>query len=161
MITFTNLQKTIHEFGAHERAIPLDDIPWLPYAEGSSWKPVRFDVVNASWVALVRVDGPGRINRHQHTGEVLGYCLEGSWRYLEHDWVAEPGTFVYEPPGDVHTLVSDHPKGMVTLFLLSGTMRYMDDNDELIDEQDVFWYLDQYANWCRENGRDPDRELMY
>ena len=29
----------------------------------------------------------------------FGYVIKGSWRYLEHDWVAEEGGFVYEPPG--------------------------------------------------------------
>ena len=36
---------------------------------------------------------------------VFGLVLRGSWRYLEHDWTAHEGDFVYEPPGEVHTLV--------------------------------------------------------
>lgn len=154
-------REAIREFGARERAIRDRDIPWIPYGEGSWFKPLRFDVVRGGWIVMVKVDGPGRINRHQHTGQVLGYCLEGSWRYLEHDWIAEPNTFVYEPPGDIHTLVSDHPHGMVTLFQLEGTLRFMDDNDELVDEQDMFWYLDVYLRWCRDQGREPDSELFY
>ena len=36
---------------------------------------------------------------------VHGFVLKGRWRYLEHDWVASAGSFVYEPPGEIHTLV--------------------------------------------------------
>ena len=35
--------------------------------------------------------------------------IKGRWHYLEHDWVAEEGTFVYEPPGEIHTLMVDEP----------------------------------------------------
>jgi quercetin dioxygenase-like cupin family protein len=35
---------------------------------------------------------------------VVGYVIRGRWKYLEHDWVAEEGSFVYEPPGEIHTL---------------------------------------------------------
>jgi outer membrane protease len=31
--------------------------------------------------------------------------LKGKWKYLEHDWVAEAGSYVFEPPGEIHTLV--------------------------------------------------------
>jgi len=31
--------------------------------------------------------------------------MRGHWRYLEHDWIAKPGTFIYEPAGEAHTLV--------------------------------------------------------
>ncbi len=34
-----------------------------------------------------------------------GFVLKGHWHYLEHDWVAEEGGYVYEPPGETHTLV--------------------------------------------------------
>ena len=31
---------------------------------------------------------------------VTGYVIRGRWKYLEHDWIAETGSFVYEPPGE-------------------------------------------------------------
>jgi len=40
-----------------------------------------------------------------HPAPVHGLVLEGSWRYLEHDWVARKGMYVFEPPGEIHTLV--------------------------------------------------------
>ena len=54
--------------------------------------------------------------------------MRGFWRYLEHDWVAKPGTFIYEPAGEAHTLVitDDSPEPMVTLFVVGGGLIYLD-----------------------------------
>ncbi|MGB0252355.1 MAG: cupin domain-containing protein [Paracoccaceae bacterium] len=34
-----------------------------------------------------------------------GWVIKGKWHYLEHDWVATEGSYVFEPPGETHTLV--------------------------------------------------------
>ena len=44
--------------------------------------------------------------------------LEGSWYYAEKDWVARAGMMVWEPPGDIHTLMCGE-EGTVTLFVSS------------------------------------------
>ena len=54
------------------------------------------------------------------------FTLKGSWRYLEHDWVAGEGTFVYEPPGEIHTLEADPKTGMTTFFVTRGALIYTD-----------------------------------
>ena len=104
----------------------------------------------------LKVTGGGRVNRHRHSGgQVLGYVLQGSWRYLERDWVARPGTFVYEPPGDIHTLVVDDAEEMQTLFLLEGVVQYLDDADQVIAQDDVFTKLERYLAFCRREGIEP------
>ena len=56
-----------------------------------------------------------------------GFVLKGEWRYLEHDWVATEGAYVYEAPGETHTLVVDpHVEEMITLFQVNGAMIYVD-----------------------------------
>ena len=40
---------------------------------------------------------PGSVvGTHYHVGTVHGYTMRGYWRYLEHDWIAKPGTYIYE-----------------------------------------------------------------
>ncbi len=47
--------------------------------------------------------------------------------YLEHDWVAEEGSYIFEPPGETHTLVvPDDGKEMITMFQVNGTLVYID-----------------------------------
>ena len=70
---------------------------------------------------------------------VVGYVLKGRWKYLEHDWIAEAGSFVYEPPGEIHTLiVPDDCPEMITFFNISGAMIYLDADGRQIGYEDVW-----------------------
>jgi hypothetical protein len=74
---------------------------------------------------------------------VFAHILKGRWHYLEHDWVAEEGGFVFEPPGETHTLVV--PEGceeMVTLFQVNGALVYVDQHGGAIGYDDVFTRLE-------------------
>jgi anti-sigma factor ChrR (cupin superfamily) len=155
------LLRAIGEFGLPDQAIQSDSMPWVPQGERVWFKPLRFDLANGRWVNLLKVTGGGKVNRHRHSGgQVLGFVLQGSWRYLERDWVARPGTFVYEPPGDIHTLVVDGAEEMITLFLLEGVIQYLDDDDRVVYQDDVFTKLDRYMRFCQEQGIAP-LELRY
>jgi hypothetical protein len=59
---------------------------------------------------------------------VHGYTMRGRWRYLEHDWIAEPGTYIHEPAGEAHTLVitGDSPEPMMAFFVVEGGLIYLD-----------------------------------
>lgn len=142
---------TILEWGLPDQAIHAEEIPWVPQGERVWFKPLRFDLTAGRWVNILKIVGGGRVNRHRHSGgQVLGFCLQGSWHYLEREWVAKPGTFVYEPPGDIHTLVVDEGE-MQTLFLLEGVVQYLDDEDNVISQDDVFTKLERYLKYCRDN----------
>ena len=54
--------------------------------------------------------------------------MRGRWRYLEHDWIATPGTYIYEPPGEAHTLMimDDSPEPMITVFVVEAGLIYLD-----------------------------------
>ena len=154
--------QTILEMGLPDRAIQSDELPWVPQTDRVWFKPLRFDLTNGRWINILKVTGGGKVNRHRHSGgQVLGFVIQGSWHYLERDWVARPGTFVYEPPGDIHTLVVDEDAGeMITLFILEGVIQYLDDDDKIIYQDDVFTKLELYLNYCREQGIEP-KDLRY
>ena len=81
------------------------------------------------------------LSRHIHPSWVTGYVIKGAWRYLEHDWVATEGSFVYEPPGEIHTLVVDEAAGapeMITHFNIHGAMIYLDADGNTTAYEDVF-----------------------
>jgi len=67
---------------------------------------------------------------------------------------------VQESPGAVHTLVSDDPNGMKTIFVLNGSLDFVDDNDQLIETLDVFWFIDHYTSYCRKNGIPINQKLF-
>jgi 2,4'-dihydroxyacetophenone dioxygenase len=153
--------QTIMEMGLPDRAIQSDEIPWVPQGDRVWFKPLRFDLTNGRWINLLKVTGEGKVNRHRHAGgQVLGFCMEGSWRYLERDWVARPGTLVWEPPGDIHTLVLNDCDEMITLFLLEGVIQYLDDDDNVYYQDDVFTKYERYLHYCRDHGIAP-LDLQY
>ncbi len=151
-----DVTQTILDLGLPDQAIQADDLPWVPQGERVWFKPLRFDLANGRWVNLLKVTGQGKVNRHRHAGgQVLGFVTQGSWRYLERDWVARPGTFVYEPPGDIHTLVVEGAEEMQTLFLLEGVIQYLDDDDNVISQDDVFTKMERYLAYCKLEGIEP------
>ena len=158
------LKAFAEEVSLPDRAINIDEVPWVPQGEGRGvwFKPLRLDLSSGRWINLLKVEGSGEVKRHRHTGgQVMGYCIKGSWHYLERDWVARPGSFVYEPPGDIHTLVVDEGvQEMQTLFILEGAIHYLDDEDNLIYQDDVFSKLDRYLSYCKEQGIEPV-DLLY
>jgi len=67
--------------------------------------------------------------------------FKGAWRYLEHDCVTSEGSFVYESPGEIHTLVVDEASGaqeMITFFKIHGAMIYLDEHGATTGYEDVF-----------------------
>jgi len=120
-------------------AVPDDERVWVPQAPDVWFRPLLLNTVNGGWCNLLRVRRSGILSRHRHPMLVVGYVIKGRWRYLEHDWVAEEGSFVYEPPGETHTLVvpADCAE-MITFFNISGAMIYLDESGTQTGYEDVF-----------------------
>lgn len=156
-----DLNSFTEQFQLDDQAINTNDIPWIPQSDRVWFKPVRFDLTTGSWINLLKVKPGGAVNRHRHTGgKVMAYTLQGQWRYLERDWVATPGTYVFEPPGDIHTLVVDGEEEMITLFILEGSIHYLDENDQVIKQDDVFSKMKLYFDYCEQNNI-PVKELRF
>jgi 2,4'-dihydroxyacetophenone dioxygenase len=120
-------------------AEPEDPRVWVPQAPNVWFRPLLFNTVIGQWCNLLRVTASGIVSRHRHPGAVFGYVIKGKWHYFEHPWMAEAGHFVYEPPGEVHTLeVPEDCDEMVTFFNIAGAMIYLDEAGEQIGYEDVF-----------------------
>jgi hypothetical protein len=94
-------------------------------------------------VNLLRVRKAGILSRHRHPAPVHGFVIRGRWHYLEHDWTAETGSYVFEPPGETHTLtVPEDVPEMITLFHITGAMIYVDADGKVTGFEDVFTKID-------------------
>jgi hypothetical protein len=84
--------------------------------------------------------------------------LRGHWRYLEHDWIAKPGTFIFEPAGEAHTLVitDDSPEPAIIFFVVDGALIYLDKpvNGTMAAFEDGFSALELSRKFYRESGLD-------
>lgn len=137
-------------------AIPDDERVWVPQAPLVWFRPLLLNTVTGQWCNLLRVRKAGVLSRHIHPSIVVGYVIQGAWRYLEHDWVARQGSFVYEPPGEVHTLVVDEQTGedveMITFFNISGAMVYVDEEGRPTGYEDVFTKIEMCRRHYVEAG---------
>ncbi|MCM3759980.1 2,4'-dihydroxyacetophenone dioxygenase family protein [Alkalihalobacillus oceani] len=156
-----DLNTFTEQMGLPDQAIDLNEIPWVPQGDRVWFKPVRFNLATGAWINLLKVRPGGVVNRHRHTGgQVLAYTIQGEWRYLEREWSAKPGTFVFEPPGDIHTLTVDGEEDMITIFMLEGTIQYLDDQDQVIVQDDVFSKMKRYYDYCDQHNIEK-KNLVY
>jgi 2,4'-dihydroxyacetophenone dioxygenase len=144
--------RSISDSQVSDAIISASAIPWVPQAPGVAFKPLRLSPKSGTWANLLRVESAGRVSRHRHLGAVQAWVLSGSWRYLEHDWVAHPGDYVFEGPGDVHTLVVEPGAVMETLFVIDAPYEYLDDNDVVTGIESAESKLAAYRAYCEANG---------
>ena len=120
-----------------------DERYYVPLSETVGTRPIWISVAQNSWCDVLMATGAGLVNRHYHPHEVFAYTISGKWGYLEHDWVATAGDFVYETPGEAHTLVayeSDEP--MKVHFKVKGPLIWLDENGDAVDFFDVHNYIE-------------------
>ena len=138
-------------------AIPSDERLWVPQAEQVWFRPLLLNTVAGAWVNLLRVRRAGVLSRHRHPAPVHGYVIQGSWRYLEYDWIARQGDYVFEPPGEVHTLVVDEGiEEMITLFHVQGALIYVDEAGATCGFDDVHVKIEMCRRHFAECGLGAD-----
>lgn len=135
------------------------DSPWVPFGEKAAIRHLSFDVRRNAFSNILWIKSHGVVGTHKHRGTVVMLCLEGSARYLEYDWVATPGSLIYETPGITHTLVSDHPQGAKLFGVLEGPIDFFDEQGRFMETLDVWWYINHYETYCREHGLPINEEL--
>src|SRR5258705_2006721 len=110
-----------------------DEREWVPQSPTVAFRPLVLNVSQGYYINILRVRSSGVLSRHRHSGPVHAFTLRGRWRYLEHDWVATPGDYAFEPPGETHTLVGpDEVEEMATLFHVTGGVTYLEPYDEAL-----------------------------
>lgn len=127
-----------------------DDSLWIPYADGVAFQPCSFDLTAGAYSLVLKAMPGASLGVHYHVGQVYGFTIKGRWRYLEHDWIAKPGTFIYEPAGEAHTLtiLEDLPDPALIFFVIHGALVYLDkpEGGSFATYEDAFSALE----FCRE-----------
>lgn len=152
-------QRTREHFTAN---LNLEDGPhWVPYADGVWFQPCQFNLTSGGFSVVLKGLPGAALGTHYHIGTVQGLTMRGQWRYLEHDWVAKPGTFIYEPAGEAHTLVitNDSPEPAVIFFTIEGGLIYLDKavNGGFAAYEDGFTALELSRKYYREAGLDVSK----
>ena len=125
-----------------------DDRYYAPITETVSTRPLWISPSQNKWADILMAKEAGLVNRHYHPHEVFAFTVSGKWGYLEHDWTATAGDFVYETPGEGHTLVAyDHPEPMRVFFVVKGPLVWLDEDGEPVGYFDVH----DYIKMCKEH----------
>ena len=99
-----------------------------------------------------------QLPKHHHSGTVMVYTIEGKWKYEEHDWVAGPGSIVFETAASAHTfeVVEAGESGYVTtLVQVNGDLLFLDDKGNIIALENWKTSLNRYLAYCEQHGIEP------
>ena len=135
-----------------------ESLPWVPmtpYSEDVLLKYFKLDPTRGEWIVMMKVPFGAQLPRHHHTGTVMVYTMEGRWKYKEHDWVAGPGSIVYETAASTHTfeVVAAGETGYVTtLVQVNGDLLFLDDKGNIIALENWKTSLNRYLAYCEQHG---------
>jgi hypothetical protein len=86
------------------------------------------------------------------------YTIEGKWKYKEHDWVAGPGSVVYETAASTHTpeVVTEGGEGYaLMLVIVTGDLVFVDENDKVMAIENWKTAMQRYLAYCEEHDIKP------
>ena len=125
-----------------------DELPWAELAPGIEIKVLRVGGDTGRYTLMNRF-APGTVlPRHHHYGEVHAFTLSGRWGYLEYDWEAAAGDYIYEEAGSVHTLTvpADAHEPAVIQFVIDQGMDFLDDAGQPFHREDAASIAELYLN---------------
>lgn len=129
-------------------------VPFLPYSDEVFLKYFKLDPVHGEIIALLKAPANYQLPAHYHGGSVVVYTLQGRWSYVEHDWIAEEGSLVYETTASQHTPRS-HDKEVITLNIVRGDSEYLDADGNVLAKENWKTHMDRYLAYCESQGITP------
>ena len=127
--------------------------PWIPYGGPNVYaRYLLFDPRLGQAHTMLRSSVPGSIGKHKHRARITGFHALGELGAPGVRLAGRTGDLVQESPGTIHTLYSDDPNGFCAYFAINGCIEFFDDDENIVDVHDVFWFIDHYLTYCRENG---------
>jgi 2,4'-dihydroxyacetophenone dioxygenase len=144
------------DLAAVARHVGESEVPWVsnPQYPGTEMRLLQADVRVGLYVSTGRMAPGLSVGTHRHNGAVHMFTLSGAWAYREHDYVNRAGSYLYEPPGSVHTLYvpDDNTTTTDVLSIIYGTVEYLDADGAVIAISDAKTNLEQYYAACESAG---------
>lgn len=131
-------------------------IPFMPYSDQVQVKYYKIDPVHGEIVVMLKSPPGLEMARHHHTGTVIVYTVQGSWKYKEHDWTAHRGSVVYETASSAHTpqaMAGD--EDVIAFNIIRGELIYTDENGQTLAVENWKTSIARYLAYCEANGITP------
>ena len=140
------------------RPLDTESMPWIATGSGKSFRPLRFTA--DGWSELMRLEPGSRVALHRHTGEVHAFNLAGTREIFGTGERAGPGSYVYEPAGNVDEwgAVGDEP--CIVHIKVTGAVNYLDEDGQVIETVSAETQRAVYLAWCREHGVRPAEQIL-
>lgn len=138
--------------------IDVESLPWVPFTPYSPdvlLKYIKLDSVRGEMIVLLKAPGDMQMPRHHHSGTVIVYTITGKWKYIEHDWVAGPGSVVFETASTEHTPQAMNEGEVLALNIIVGELVYLDENNKVIAIENWKTAMQRYLAYCKDNGIEP------
>lgn len=139
-----------------------DEIPWAKLTDGIEVKLLRTGAGSGVYTLMTRFEPGIEIPTHKHFGCVHAYTIEGRWRYREYPWIAEAGSYIYEPTGSVHTLATpdDNTGPTVVIFVIESGMAYVSPDGEVWGIEDAESIGRLYAEALAAHGIEYPAQIL-
>ena len=143
----------------HTAVIDDESIPWVPFAPYSNEVMLKYfkcDPIRGETITLLKAPGNMELPKHHHSGTVIVYTIKGKWKYKEHDWIAGPGSVVFETAASSHTPVAVSREGqVVVLNIVVGDLVFLDGSGQVLAIENWKSGLQRYLVYCERAGITP------
>ena len=143
--------------------VGIADLPWAEAGDGSAIQLLHVDLNQGLWISNTRLPPGYRVIKHFHTGLVYAVTHKGSWYYAESpEAVSTPGSYLFEPAGSVHTLVTpaDQEGDTVVWFAIYGANINLGEDGKVVSMVDARTALDLYRGYCGALGLDCSKLIV-
>ncbi len=149
---------TIHE-QSKLLTININDEGFVDQAiPGASIAPLYLDSENGIWVLYVKLEPGASVPTHFHTGAVHLFTLKGEWYYKEYpDDIQTAGSYLFEPAGSYHSLVSD--KGTEFFNVVIGSNVNFNPDGSFMNIMDAGWIAETLEKIAEETGKPTPRYI--
>lgn len=138
--------------------IDVESLPWMPfvpYSDEVFIKLIKINPVSGEWITLAKAPGYIQLPKHHHAGTVMVYTIQGSWKYLEHDWTATKGSFVYETAGTQHTPIGVGDEDVIMLNIVMGDWNLIGPEGQVLAIENWKTMMQRYLDFCKSSGIAP------
>lgn len=149
------LYEQIHTTVVDDESLPW--IPFTPYADDVFLKYYKLDPIRGEMIVMMKAPAGKQLPRHHHSGTVIVYTVEGRWKYKEHDWIAGPGSIVFETAASSHTPQALGGDGHIVVFnIVVGDLIFTsDDGSQVLAIENWKTSMQRYLAHCEQAGITP------
>jgi 2,4'-dihydroxyacetophenone dioxygenase len=85
---------------------------------------------------------------------VIAYTVKGAWKYKEQDWIATPGSVVFEPAAISHQpeTIEGYGDEVITLNITLGDTIHFDESGNIVGIENWRTGVARYLAYCKANN---------